>query len=259
MNDIATDVLTVLEIASVCEAGPVRGHNEDSIVIREEKEHGRAGKGTLLVVADGLGGMEDGEVASVIATCEVASLYLESEIPNVTQCLVESVAETNLRVYKAGEKSRGIGTTIVASAIVNEYIITVNVGDSRAYLFRNGVLKQLSMDHSLRKNPLNAFERNGQDLSHVLTQALGPYPTVEPHVNLSRLASGDVILLCSDGLTSVLADDELENVLAETEFSQLTSELLERVYAARGDDNISIIVGQVLEVAKSRAAPSDAL
>ena len=253
MNDISTESLTILEIASVCEAGPVRAHNEDSIAVREEKDHGRVAKGTLLVVADGLGGMERGELASSIATREVASIYLQSEIPNITQCLVESVAETNLHVYKAGEKSQVIGTTIVTSAIINEHIVTVNVGDSRAYLFRNGRLKQLSLDHSMRKNHLNAFDFRLPDLSHVLTQALGPYPTVKPHVNLSRLATGDIILLCSDGLTSVLPDNEIESVLDEIGFPDLTGELLARVYASGGDDNISIILAKVLEVVPAAA------
>jgi protein phosphatase len=251
MIDVTLEKQTVLETVFVSQTGPVREHNEDSIIVAEGAEHGVPGKGTLLVVADGMGGMDAGERASSMVTTELPTIYFESDITNTVECLVQSVAEINRRVYEAGGSSqsgKGMGTTIVTSVIVDERLITVNVGDSRAYLFHDGKLRQLSRDHSMRKEFFSPFESNAQDLSHVLTQAIGPQPAINPHVNICRIAEGDLILLCSDGLTSVLSDSEIRNVLSDKLFIEAADELLARVYDKNGDDNVSIILSKVIEV-----------
>ncbi len=262
MNDMMLQNQSLLETVAVCEAGPVREHNEDSLAIVDTSVHGNSEKGTMLVIADGMGGLDAGEVASSIVTQELPNLYLNSKISNCVESLIQAVSDVNKNVYDAASQlpsRRGMGTTVVASVVVNECFITVNVGDSRAYLLRNGELRQVSKDHSLKKNYFGMFENKYQDnLSHVLTQAIGPHPSVTPHVNITKVHKHDVLLLCSDGLTSVLTDDEIKNVLVTTPFQEAAEKLFELVLERKGDDNVSVIVSKVMEVGLSAACKEQA-
>lgn len=256
MNDRIVENQSLLETVAVCEAGPVREHNEDSLAIVDTSLHGNVDKGTVLVIADGMGGLDAGEIASSIVTEELPNLFLNSKISNYVESLIQAVADVNKNVYEAASQlpsRRGMGTTVVASVVVNECFITVNVGDSRAYLLRNGELRQVSKDHSLRKNYFGMFENKyRENLSHVLTQAIGPHPSVTPHVNITKVHKNDVLLLCSDGLTSVLTDEEIKDVLVTTPFRHTAKKLLDLVLERKGDDNVSIIVSKVMEVGFSQ-------
>lgn len=252
MNDMIVENQSLLETVAVCEAGPVREHNEDSLAIVDTSLHGNVDKGIVLVIADGMGGLDAGEVASSIVTEELPNLFQNSKISNCVESLIQAVADVNKNVYEAASQlssRRGMGTTVVASVVVNECFITVNVGDSRAYLLRNAELRQVSKDHSLKKNYFGIFENKyRENLSHVLTQAIGPHPSVTPHVNITKVHKNDVLLLCSDGLTSVLTDEEIKDVLLTTPFKHTAEKLFNLVLERKGDDNVSIIVSKVMEV-----------
>jgi protein phosphatase len=109
-------------------------------------------------------------------------------------------------------------------------------------------MRQLTRDHSLRKELFNPFDGEAHDFSHVLTQAIGPNANINPHVNISRVAEGDMVLLCSDGLTSVVPDVEIADVLSTASFGDVPNELLTRVLEKNGDDNVSIVLARVVDV-----------
>lgn len=246
--EIAQEQPTLVQTVSISEKGPVRRRNEDSIAVVNLADRGCPEKGTMLVVADGMGGMAAGDRASAIVTEDLPVIYMESECANVVTSLVQALVEVNRRVFAAGERvpgGKGMGTTVVVSVLTEQSVITANVGDSRAYLFRNGRITQLSEDHSLRREFSNPFETGGRDFSHVLTQAIGPQRNVTPHVNVTRVHENDLILLCSDGLTSVVPDSEIEDILSRFPFSQTASALLARAIESASDDNVSIIVSRI--------------
>ncbi len=249
------ELQTLVDVVSLTDKGPVRKSNEDSIVVVHASGYASLSKGTLMVVADGMGGMDDGAVASSMVTAKLPALYFESKVINPVESLVQAVAETNRKVYELGGTMRpggGMGSTVAACVIVNESLIVVNVGDSRVYLLHSSRLRQLSRDHSMRKeffSPLRTSD--AMNLNHVLTQAIGPQPTVKPHVSIARIAQDDIVLLCSDGMTSSLSDSEIKEVLTAACFNEIPSALLAQVYDKQGDDNVSIIAARLVAAASS--------
>jgi protein phosphatase len=251
MLDAAIGKQPLLETVSVCEAGPIHKRNEDRVAIVAASDHNLPGKGTLFIVADGMGGMNSGEKASEIVVTELPTLYLQSPAANSLECLVESFVEVNRKVYEESERlpaGETMGSTVVASVILGEWLITANVGDSRAYLVHEGRIRQLTRDHSLRKKFFSPFLTTFQDYSHVLTQAIGPRATVSPHINVSKLEEGDTILLCSDGLTAVLTDGKINDILQTHPPTKAVEHLMANVVAKEGDDDVSIIVSKVVKV-----------
>ncbi len=249
MNPFLSNSQTHVETATLCEPGPVRSNNEDSIAIHDFTALGSPHKGLMLVVSDGMGGREKGELASKMVTQELPDLYLNSTITNCVEALVEAVNHINHAVYSrsaAMQMSQGMGATLVTCVLVNDCLITLNVGDSRAYLLHEGAMRQLSHDHSLRRREFTFFERKNQhDLSHVLTQAIGPNPGISPHVNIARISPGDIVLLCSDGLTSVVPEEEISKILVSKNPQEAVEVLFEQVVSRGGDDNVSIVACRV--------------
>jgi protein phosphatase len=243
--DLQTDLQTRVEVVTLTDKGPFRKNNEDSIVVVHASGYASLGKGTLMVVADGMGGMHDGAVASSMVTAKLPALYFESRILNPVESLVQAVAELNRKVYEAGG-ANGMGSTVAACVIVNESLVVVNVGDSRVYLLHDGKLRQLSRDHSMRRDFFSPFRSpDAMGLSHVLTQAIGPQPSVHPHVNITRITPSAIVLLCSDGVTSSLSDSEIKEVLLASSFKNIPSELFSLVCEKQGDDNVSIIAARL--------------
>lgn len=249
-----------VETASLCEAGPVRSNNEDNIAIHDFNTLGSPHKGLMLVVSDGMGGRDKGEVASAMVTQELPDLYLNSTIPNCVEALVEAVNQVNQAVYArsaAMQMNRGMGATLVTCVLVNDCLITLNVGDSRAYILHEGALRQVSHDHSLRKKEIPFFEtKTTHDLSHVLTQAIGPNPHVSPHVNIAKVSAGDTVLLCSDGLTSAVPEDEIMRILSNGNPAEAVEKLFACAVTMGADDNVSIIACRVLAIHESLTAES---
>jgi PPM family protein phosphatase len=240
----------ILQTIIACEIGPVREQNEDSVAVETGSDHGFPDKGTIMVVADGMGGLHGGEIASSIVTSDLPKRYFTSPNRNNAEALVQSISDVNQIVYRSSfveNRDRAMGTTVVAAVAVNDLLVTANVGDSRAYLFRNGNLRQLSKDHSLRRNHFSMFDTGSSNaLSHVLTQAIGPLPDVTPHVNIARVLLDDLVLLCSDGLSSFVSDQEIRGILNTVPFDDGVQSLLSLVTERKGDDNVSIILSQVV-------------
>ncbi|MCL4455280.1 MAG: protein phosphatase 2C domain-containing protein [Deinococcus sp.] len=220
--------------------------------------------GGVFIVADGMGGHRTGELASKLAVDTIqAQLRVGQPSP---QQLVEAYERANQEVYSYGQRpeSRGMGTTATTLLLDLPYALVAHVGDSRAYLFRGGELLQLTDDHSwvadrMRQGLLSPEEARHHRWRNVITNALGSFPEVKVDISALKVAPGDVFLLCSDGVTSVLDDKVLLEVLKKSGPSATASELVKLANAWGGPDNISVMVvavgGQVPAGQRSYALP----
>lgn len=203
-----------------------------------------------MIVADGLGGMEGGDRASRFVASELPSLYLSDQGSDPLEALLNALHEVNRRVCEIEKDSpneRRMGTTLVAAAIMAKVVHIANVGDSRAYSFHEDRLRQLSVDHTLSRPFFVPFVHQRERLSHVLTQAIGPRPTISPFATTAHVDHGEVLMLCSNGLTSFVSDKEIQRVIAEQPFDCIPLVLRDRVYELDGDDDISIIVARIVQ------------
>jgi serine/threonine protein phosphatase PrpC len=231
--------LRIIEQAGRTDVGRQRSANEDSLVVRPP----------LFAVADGMGGAKAGEVASAVAVDAVEAAEESSE-PTEAQ-LASIVREANRRIYDlavADESRRGMGTTLTLAKLVGDEVSLAHVGDSRAYRLRGGELKQLTRDHSL----VAELERSGQITPEaaehhpqrsIITRALGPEPDVEVDTYTLTGRDGDVFLICSDGLTSMISDEEVASILRSAgSLDEAAEELVRAANQSGGKDNITVIV-----------------
>ena len=237
-----------VSFGSRTDIGCVRDHNEDSLVVAPP----------LYVVADGMGGHAAGEVASEIAVEVLAERAPKTLDP---EALARAVEEANLAIINAariGEGRKGMGTTCTAAMLEDERLIIAQVGDSRAYLMHNGKLQQLTRDHSLVADLVEAGEITpAQARIHpqrsAITRALGSDPRTQPDMYEINVEAGDRLLLCSDGLSSMLEDDEIQTIMNRTDDPQLcAAQLVNGAIAAGGSDNVTVIVVNITGLAEVR-------
>ena len=234
-------VENVRSFGSRTDIGYVREHNEDNLLVAPP----------LYVVCDGMGGHEGGEVASEIAVdtisrCAPAELNAEA--------LGQAVEEANLAVIQGardGIGKEGMGTTCTAAMLEGERLVIAQVGDSRAYLLHNGVLQQITRDHSVVADLVESGEisptqaRTHQWRSYI-TRALGLDPYMRADLYEINVALGDRLLLCSDGLYSMVPDEGISEILQTVPNPQdATDTLVDEALAAGGNDNITAIVVDV--------------
>jgi len=249
-----------LDVGSKSDIGRVRTNNEDACrVLRDAR---------VFVIADGMGGEAHGELASGIAGDTVtefcsgdSSQYSDaagaagrSEFSEKTNRLMSAARLANQRIYEASLKDaslRGMGATLVAAWVEGNQLSLVHVGDSRAYLLRDGALKQLTTDHTLveeqvRSGLIKPEEAHLSKMQNVLIRALGVKSEVELDAAEIILSSGDILLLCTDGLTRMAPNAEIERVLGETRSAQARADRLVALANEHGgEDNVSVIVVQV--------------
>jgi protein phosphatase len=231
--------LRIIEQAGRTDVGRQRSANEDSLVVRPP----------LFAVADGMGGAKAGEVASAVAVDAVEGAQESSE-PTEAQ-LANIVRDANRRIYElavADESRRGMGTTLTLAKLHGDEVSLAHVGDSRAYRLRGGELEQLTRDHSL----VAELERSGQITPEaaehhpqrsIITRALGPEPDVEVDTYTLAGRDGDVFLICSDGLTSMISDDEVASILRSAgSLGEAADELVRAANQSGGKDNITVIL-----------------
>lgn len=228
--------------------GCLRDHNEDSLIVAPP----------LFAVADGMGGHAAGEVASEIAVnvlAERAPAHPDSET------LGQAVEEANRAIIRAAHEGRGregMGTTMTAAMLEGERLIIAQVGDSRAYLLHQGKIQQLTRDHSLMADMIEAGQLTPEEArSHpnrsVITRALGSDPHTQPDLYEINVETGDRLLVCSDGLSGMLRDQDIEATLARVHDPQrCASQLVNEAIAAGGHDNITVIVADVTGFAEIR-------
>lgn len=230
------------------DVGCVRDHNEDSLTVAPP----------LFVVADGMGGHAAGEVASEIAVRTIAE---QAPAHADAAALGEAVCAANravLRGVHEGKGREGMGTTCTAAILEGERLVIAQVGDSRAYLLHQGKLQQLTRDHSLMADLIEAGRLTPEEArTHpqrsVITRALGSDPQTQPDLYEINVETGDRLLLCSDGLSSMLVDREIEATMMRVRDPQrCASQLVNQAIAAGGYDNVTVIVADVTGFAEVR-------
>jgi PPM family protein phosphatase len=236
------------------DVGRVREHNEDYVTCREPSDtHEEALHGWLYLVADGVGGADAGEVASQFASERTLENYRQdAENPHLGERLVDAMqaANTDLRQMVAERNSNSrMATTMVAVVIREDNAYFANVGDSRGYLWREGILEQVTKDQSLvakllEEGAITAAEAEYHPRRNVILYSLGSER--HPKIDLfeKKLLPGDIILLCTDGLTRHVADEELAQFLALDEPAAVTQQLIDLANSRGGQDNISAAILQ---------------
>jgi protein phosphatase len=227
------------------DTGRQRRENEDSAYVRAP----------VFVVADGMGGAQAGEVASRIAVETFERGLPGSGTPEGR--LAELVRDANQRIYdrsRAEHGRAGMGTTLTAAYLADGDLAIAHVGDSRAYLLRDGQLTRLTQDHSLvdelvRQGKLTEAQAAEHPQRSIITRALGPEPEVEVDTFSYPMRSGDVLLLCSDGLTSMVSEDRMAEILrGSTTLDEAADRLIDEANEAGGRDNITVVLSRLGEV-----------
>jgi PPM family protein phosphatase len=262
----------IVNVFGRTDVGRVRDHNEDAFLVAdltadnaslqpEVRTHLVGSHGSLFMVADGLGGAAAGEVAS-----ELAILTVQSELraqwrsapertPEVFARAIKSAAESaNAKIFAYAvehPESRGLGTTATIAGLLGDTLYLAQVGDSRAYLVRNGVALQITKDQSLMQRLIEAGELTPEEAErserrNIILQALGPEPTVKIDLTYQKVRRGDTLVLCTDGLSGLVRKDEIAEILQESNGDLLTAcrELIDRANENGGPDNITVIVAR---------------
>jgi protein phosphatase len=240
-----------LEFFSALDTGRARSNNEDAVRIDE----GLA----LAVLADGMGGYNAGEVASAMAVdCvreDVARWLAQPssgrDEEEIRRALMASASHANRAVFSASQSRpefAGMGTTLVTALFNDDRVWVGHIGDSRAYRLRGGKLEQLSRDHSLLQEQIDAGLLTPEEAVYsmnrnLVTRAVGVEPEVELEVVGHELRSGDIVLLCSDGLSDMLPDAAIAQVMrASDSLEGMAQALIAAANAAGGRDNISVVL-----------------
>jgi protein phosphatase len=210
---------------------------------------------SLLAVADGVGGLSEGAAASQATIKSLKEGFERLPGEDAEEVLRSQLARANAALYSQhhGQPGKMSGSTIVAVVFENDSALVAHVGDSRAYLLRDGRLRRLTEDHSLvaeqvRAGIITPEQAANSHQRHVITRSLGVGPTLEVEFD-QRLEcqGGDLFLLCSDGLSDVVADEELEQMLsASVQVGRTAADLVAQANQRGGPDNVSVVLARVL-------------
>jgi protein phosphatase len=261
----------VVHVFGRTDVGRTREHNEDAFVVAdltrgnatlqpEVRTHEVGDRGTLFMVADGMGGAAAGEIASAMAIevvlQELATALGRAEPPDEERfatAIKRATAAANAHIHTFAlehPEYRGMGTTATVAGVLGDTIYVAQVGDSRAYLIRNGVGRQITKDQSLMQKLIEAgelteAEAEQSERRNIILQALGPEATIKVDLTHQRVRRGDVLVLCSDGLSGQVRLDEITRIV--TEESDLVSackRLIDRANEMGGPDNITVIIAR---------------
>ena len=236
--------------------GMTRSTNEDAFCALAGPD-APAGADALLAVADGMGGHKAGEVASEMAILGlVARLSRDGVAAQVTGGLVRTlrriISELNAEIHRAGSRpeTRGMGTTLTVAVLAGSALAIGHVGDSRAYLLRDGKLRQLTQDHSwvaeqVARGVLTPGEAEVHPWRNILTRAIGVEPGVQVDGMTVEVTEGDLILVCSDGVHALVGDDEISRRLAGGDPQSSSREIVDLANAKGGIDNITVVVARI--------------
>lgn len=243
---------TRVKLAGASRPGKVRSVNEDAVVADE------VGGRPLLLVADGMGGHSTGEVASAYAT-EAIQKHLKRTRAHPPAGLARALQAANadvLAIAKSDVRHKGMGTTLTTVLIDDQVALLGHVGDSRAYLLRDGKLRLLTEDHSwvaerVKQGLLTEDEARQHRWRNVITNALGAMETFRLDLAHLLLQNGDRLLLASDGVTALLPDSVLQELLAEGTPDEVVERILDAADARGSPDNVSAVVAVVEHVVES--------
>lgn len=209
----------------------------------------------LFILCDGVGGHQAGDVASKQTTQFLGERFVQTEekfdLTNIQTWLKEQIEAVNLYIYeksKSESQLEGMGTTLVAAIVVEDQLVIVHVGDSRAYVYKEGQLRQVTEDHSLvnvliKTGEITKEEGQMHPQRNVVTQSIGGTPDVEAESNLIPLEQVEMLMLCSDGLTNMVEDTQLLEMFNQDRFADdFPEKLIETANNAGGTDNITVIL-----------------
>ena len=252
-----------VEFKARTDVGVVREHNEDNFIIDE--------KNGLFVVADGLGGQAAGEVASEMAIKIISDFIKMTELDKGATWPVEykqdlthahnrlsaAIERANVAIFRRASedtKKQGMGTTAVCALVEKNLLQLAHVGDSRAYLFRDDTLQQLTRDHTwvneqVKNGLLSEEEAVDHPYKNIITRALGASEKVEIEHADFELEDGDIALICSDGLTTMLTDEDIRTILilGEGILEETIEALIDKANDLGGKDNITVILMRFAE------------
>ena len=234
----------VIEAYGKTDVGKKRQTNQDSILLNPEHH--------IYAVADGMGGHKGGGVASAMAVQILQEVLIAENQFSFETRLEKAYVLANERIYQRSHKPEnkdleGMGTTLVSLVVTPQRVYVSNVGDSRAYLYREGLLWQITEDHSLIQEQIRAGllkpEKAGEVLGkNVITRSVGFDPNIKVDVVFRDYYPGDIFLLCSDGLTGMLENKEIAEILNENSLDQVSRICVDRANEAGGIDNVSCMV-----------------
>ncbi len=243
-----------MEVGFKTDRGRRRTNNEDACFVMK--------KDKVFIVADGVGGNNSGEIASRTAVNEIAG-YVEThpldklktpqEIRGYFEDCMKAANFKVLEMSRRFEKNRGMATTVVAAYIVKDQLYIINVGDSRAYIFRKGVLTQITEDHTYVNTLLKAGLISEEEAAHhenknMITRAVGADYTIDADFFSVPIEKEDIILICTDGLYGEVGENELIRELEEEKsMTEVCNKLVEAANRNGGSDNITMVVLKVTE------------
>lgn len=254
------------------DVGRTRDHNEDCYLVvdltppsptltSKVREHTLGEKGTILVVADGMGGAMAGEVASQMATEIIFDRMVSNwvndrrtDLRAFTSSLEEAIEAANQEIHQrsVGDPNhQGMGTTLTAIGILGRDLVYAQVGDSRGYLVRNGEVEQVTKDQSLTRRLIDEGQITEADAENspgknIILQALGPSPSVEVALTHRKALRGDALVLCSDGLSGLVSAEEIRDSVDRSQDPAVACEdLVELANSRGGPDNITVIVARL--------------
>jgi PPM family protein phosphatase len=254
------------------DVGRTREHNEDAFLVAdlsagtvseqaEAVTYTLGPRGALFMVADGLGGAAAGEIASGMAVDivlqELRRSWLSSpgsDPDTFAHALKKACEAANARIYEYAMKNpdhRGLGTTATIAGLLGDTLYLVQVGDSRAYIVRAGVAQQITKDQSLMQRLIEAGEMTPEDAEHsdrrnIILQALGPEPTVKIDLTHQPVRRGDLLVLCTDGLSGQVRKEEIGRVVAqERDLTAAGQSLIDRANENGGPDNITVVIAHL--------------
>src|SRR6266699_3391554 len=260
-----------VDVFGKTDLGRTRDHNEDRFLVADltrkaaslqpdVRQHDIGPRGTLLVVADGMGGAAAGELASEMATDTIYAHLVktwnaEDEVTpqRFAYRLKEAVEVANSSIHahaKAHPEVRGMGTTTTAAGVLNDHLYLTQVGDSRAYLIRGGQAHQITKDQSLMQRLVEAGELTEEEAAqserrNIILQALGPDPKVKVDLTFQDLRRGDVLVLCSDGLSGLVKKEEIAAIAGkEQDLATACDKLIALANDRGGPDNITVVIAR---------------
>ena len=243
-------------VGSLTHKGMKREGNEDSFCVLIENDSPDYSSG-LMIVADGMGGHEAGEVASSMAVDGVVEFFgdfilkendsFKKKIKDATSFLVRSIEKVNFEIYKASKnpETEGMGTTLTTLLLIENVAVIGHVGDSRIYLLRDNEFNQITIDHTwvegeVNEGRLTAEEAISHPMRNILSRAIGNNQKVKVYTNTFSLKEKDIILFCSDGLNAMLDDLTIKDIISTHKPQKACSLLVDKANSNGGLDNITV-------------------
>lgn len=205
----------------------------------------------LFIVADGMGGHKAGEYASKFTVDTMVDIIKNTEKDEPVAAIKQAVTEANrllMTEAKADESKAGMGTTVVAATLIDRTLYAANVGDSRLYVLNQDTIKQITRDHSLIEEMIRLGEMDKADAKdhpdkNIITRAVGVAPELAIDFFEIEIKNGDIILLCTDGLTNMIEDEDIRRiVLSQRDIVERTEKLIETANENGGRDNITVVL-----------------